>query len=456
MSWTELFGGQNINPAQLSYREVVLSGNTTLVWPLEAQVGAPIAAEKMDVSPTAGGFWLRLPDARLASVGEDFYVINTGLDSFDLQSNTGVALVTLDPGNIYLVYLTDNSTQTGVWRAAQITASASVAPVDASYVLMGLNGTLTNERILTTSSTIEVVDGGAGQPVTLEIVDESVTNAMLADMEALSVKVNPLAIVGAPQNLAASALGQVLKVNGAGNALIWGLIDTTNIAADAVAYSQIQPVSATDRFLGRISPGAGDIEELTAADAMDIIGLFSNVLDGLVPASGGGTANYLRADATFQNPFNVATITAADLALEMVVRDNLGVPKVITVGDFLIDVAPIPIIVACGDETTPIAGTGVVVTFRMPYRFMPLEVRASLTVASSTGDVEVDILEGGVSILSTEITIEEGETTSLDAAVQPVISDADLADDAEMTVSITAAGVDAAGLKVTIIGIKIT
>lgn len=45
------------------------------------------------------------------------------------------------------------------------------------------------------------------------------------------------------------------------------------IDADAVTYSKIQNVTATSRILGRITSGAGDIEELTAADVKTILAL---------------------------------------------------------------------------------------------------------------------------------------------------------------------------------------
>jgi hypothetical protein len=43
------------------------------------------------------------------------------------------------------------------------------APVDAEYVVLALNGTLTNERVLTAGTGISIVDGGAGSTVTLSV-----------------------------------------------------------------------------------------------------------------------------------------------------------------------------------------------------------------------------------------------------------------------------------------------
>lgn len=110
---------------------------------------------------------------------------------------------------------------------------------------------------------------------------------------------------------------------------------------------------------------------------------------------------------------------------------------------------------ACSDETTALAtGTGIA-TFRMPHAMTVSEVRATLTTASSSGAVSVDINEGGASVLSTVITVDANEKTSETAATAPVISDASLADDAEITIDIDAAGTGATGLKVWLIGTKV-
>lgn len=112
------------------------------------------------------------------------------------------------------------------------------------------------------------------------------------------------------------------------------------------------------------------------------------------------------------------------------------------------------IIVACSDEVTALtAGTGKV-TFRMPYAFILSAVRASLGTPQTSGSIlTVDINEGGTSILSTKLTIDNGEKTSVTAAASPVLSDTALADDAEITIDIDQLGDGTAkGLKVMLIG----
>lgn len=110
------------------------------------------------------------------------------------------------------------------------------------------------------------------------------------------------------------------------------------------------------------------------------------------------------------------------------------------------------LVVAVGDETTAITTGTAKVTFRMPYALTLTAVKASLTTASSSGIPTVDINEGGSSILSTKLTIDAGEKTSVTAATAAVVSDAALAADAEITIDIDVAGTGATGLKVYLIG----
>lgn len=110
----------------------------------------------------------------------------------------------------------------------------------------------------------------------------------------------------------------------------------------------------------------------------------------------------------------------------------------------------IPASAESGDLTT---GTDKVI-FRMPYAFTVTAVRASVTTAPTGAAITVDINEGGVSILSTEITIDATEKTSTTAATPAIIDDGVIADDAEVSIDIGTVGSTLAGeaLKVTLIG----
>lgn len=112
------------------------------------------------------------------------------------------------------------------------------------------------------------------------------------------------------------------------------------------------------------------------------------------------------------------------------------------------------IILAPSDETTALTTGTAKITFRMPYAFTLTAVRASLTTAQTSGSIfTVDINEAGTTVLSTKLTIDNTEKTSATAAAAAVISDASLADDAEITVDIDQVGDGTAkGLKVVLIG----
>jgi len=111
---------------------------------------------------------------------------------------------------------------------------------------------------------------------------------------------------------------------------------------------------------------------------------------------------------------------------------------------------------AISDETTSLTTGTSKVTFRMPCAVTLTAVRASVTTAPTGSTLVVDINEGGVSILSTKLSIDASEKTSTTAATPPVISDSALADDAEMTIDIDQIGstIAGAGLKVTLIGTR--
>jgi hypothetical protein len=108
--------------------------------------------------------------------------------------------------------------------------------------------------------------------------------------------------------------------------------------------------------------------------------------------------------------------------------------------------------VAVSDELTNLTTGTAKLTFRMPFAMTLTAVRSSLSTVSSSGLVTVDIKESGTTILSTALSIDATEKTSTTAATPAVISDTSLADDAEITIDITAAGTGAKGLKVSLIG----
>ena len=109
-------------------------------------------------------------------------------------------------------------------------------------------------------------------------------------------------------------------------------------------------------------------------------------------------------------------------------------------------------VIAASDETTAITTGTNKATFVFPYNFTVTSVGASLNTVSSSGTPTIDINESGTTILSTKITIDASEKTSLTAATAPVISDTSITAGNEIGIDIDTAGTGAKGLKVWIRG----
>jgi hypothetical protein len=102
-------------------------------------------------------------------------------------------------------------------------------------------------------------------------------------------------------------------------------------------------------------------------------------------------------------------------------------------------------VIACSTETTPLSTGTAKVTFRMPAAGTLTAVKATVTTAPVGSALIVDINEAGTSVLSTKLSIDDGEETSATAATPAVISDSALADDAEITIDIDQVGSTTAG-----------
>jgi hypothetical protein len=131
-SYTEVFGGTNIYPSDVSYLAFNLTtADITLAWPVETN--APnaaadyVAARIMNVNSTGTSRKVYVPAANEASVGECFLFNNTGTTSFTVVGSTGTVLCTLAAGTLWQVYMTSNTTAAGVWTSYQFGAATSSA-----------------------------------------------------------------------------------------------------------------------------------------------------------------------------------------------------------------------------------------------------------------------------------------------------------------------------------------
>lgn len=136
---------------------------------------------------------------------------------------------------------------------------------------------------------------------------------------------------------------------------------------------------------------------------------------------------------------------------------DANLSAVATSGDFAdLNSVPVEIGVACSDEFTALLTDTGVATFRAPHAITLTGLRANVAQAPVGSKIIADMRVDGVSILSTPLSIDAGQKTSVGAAVPAVISDPAIADDAEIIIDLTQVGSTfaGAGLKLWLIGTR--
>lgn len=111
-------------------------------------------------------------------------------------------------------------------------------------------------------------------------------------------------------------------IAGSGNATIGGTLGVTGVATfsavpvvpnSSFANAKLANM-ANSTVKGNVSGGAAAPSDLTATQLTTLVNPVTSALSGAAPASGGGTANFLRADATWTDPNNrvlISTLTAS-------------------------------------------------------------------------------------------------------------------------------------------------
>jgi len=128
-TYTQVFGGNTVKPADASLATLSLTSNQTLSWP--GLGTAPFTSAIVEVTPDTSGWTLNMPSALLVSNGESVTFKNLGADSFVLQDSAGGSIVTIASGTAYTVYLRANATAAGTWSYWQAGAGSSTTDAGA-------------------------------------------------------------------------------------------------------------------------------------------------------------------------------------------------------------------------------------------------------------------------------------------------------------------------------------
>ena len=130
-SYTNVFGGTVIYPAEVSYRAVSLTADLSLSWPTELSTDQNVVSQIMDVTPSGAGLSIIMPPANQVSVGETSLIFNVGAYTITIKDNAGNTIASISPGLAWQLYVTDNTTAAGSWRPLQYAAGTSSATAGA-------------------------------------------------------------------------------------------------------------------------------------------------------------------------------------------------------------------------------------------------------------------------------------------------------------------------------------
>lgn len=143
-SYTNIFGGTTVYPAEVSYRAFSMTMDVELSWPTELATDTNVVSSIMDVTPDYDSLSIIMPSGGDAGVGETTLIFNVGSFALTVKDSDGNEIVVIDPGLAWQVYLIDNTTPAGSWRAIQYGAGVSSvnAASLAGYGIKALANTL--------------------------------------------------------------------------------------------------------------------------------------------------------------------------------------------------------------------------------------------------------------------------------------------------------------------------
>lgn len=159
MPYTDVFGGSTVQPSTVEFSSVALATSIPTYWPSYATTGK-VLARVMEVTASAPGLAITLPDATLAGAGQDVLFNNVGSETFSVLDNAGGSVATVAAGQVKYLYLGGTSTAAGTWRVTVFGVGASA--LDASQLagsgIKAIGASLNQSMPVSTVSTNQSVN----------------------------------------------------------------------------------------------------------------------------------------------------------------------------------------------------------------------------------------------------------------------------------------------------------
>jgi len=143
-TYTSPFGGDVVQPTDVSYISYTLTANISLAWPLAAGA-TDVAARIIDVAAAStGAYSITMPPANGTSTGTDALIRNLSAYTVTVLDYAGGAITTVPAGIAKYIFVSSNATTAGTWGVFTFGAgtSAADASVLAGYGLLAVGATL--------------------------------------------------------------------------------------------------------------------------------------------------------------------------------------------------------------------------------------------------------------------------------------------------------------------------
>ena len=271
-----------IDAGAVTLAKMASVATATILGRSTAGTGAPealTATQARTVLNVADGATANSPNATLlARANHTGSQVASTISDFDaaVAANAAVAASTAKVTNA-----THTGDATGATALTLATVNANVGSFGSATAIPTFT---INAKGLTT----------AAADVAIAIPSTQVTDFIEAAQDAIGAMVNTsLVYTDATPSLARAALtGDVTAPVGS---------NATTIANDAVTNAKLANMNAAT-IKGNNTGAAADPVDLTGTQTTAMLDTFTSALKGLVPASGGGTTTFLRADGTFAAP----------------------------------------------------------------------------------------------------------------------------------------------------------